>query len=61
MRFLESHVVLMLLYSVAAALFFALLWKNERAERIRLFILIFCSLFLGGIALSWLMYPFPIR
>lgn len=61
MRFLESHVVLMLLYSLAAALFFALLWKNERAERIRLFIIIFCSLFLGGIALSWLMYPFPIR
>jgi predicted transporter len=61
MSILESHVVLMLLYSIAAALFFALLWKNERSERIRLFVLIFCSLFLGGIALSWLMYPFPIR
>lgn len=61
MRVLESHVVLMLLYSLAAALFFALLWKNDRSARIRLFILIFCSLFLGGIALSWLMYPFPIR
>ena len=22
---------------------------------------VFCSLFLGGIVLAWLMYPFPLR
>lgn len=61
MSFLRSHLVLMFLYAVATALFFALLWKEERRERIRTFLTIFCALFFGGIALGWLMYPFPIR
>jgi cytochrome bd-type quinol oxidase subunit 2 len=52
---------LMCFYAVAVALFFALLWKEERAERIRSFLIIFCSLFVGGIALGWLMFPFPIK
>jgi len=59
--FLRSHLVLMFLYAVATGLFFALLWKEERRERIRTFLTIFCALFFGGIALGWLMYPFPLR
>jgi cytochrome bd-type quinol oxidase subunit 2 len=59
--FLRNHIVLMFLYAAATALFFALLWKEERRDRIRTFLTIFCALFLGGIALGWLMYPFPIR
>jgi hypothetical protein len=51
--------VLMFIYAVLAALFFALLWRNERRERIRLFFVIFCSLFFGGIIVGWLMFPFP--
>jgi cytochrome bd-type quinol oxidase subunit 2 len=58
---LRQHIVLMFLYAVATALFFALLWKEERRDRIRTFLTIFCALFLGGIALGWLMYPFPLR
>jgi len=58
---LHNHIVLMFLYAVATALFFAVLWKEERRDRIRTFLTIFCSLFLGGIALGWLMYPFPLR
>jgi hypothetical protein len=61
MNFLKSHVVLMFVYAVATALFFSLLWKTGRKERIRFFFLVFCSLFLGGILISWLMYPFPVR
>lgn len=61
MSILGSHIVLMFLYAVATGLFFALLWKSDRQERIRLFVVIFCSLFLGGVALSWLMYPFPMK
>jgi hypothetical protein len=53
--------VLMFIYAVATAVYFALLWKNTRQERIRFFFLVFCSLFFGGIALAWLMYPFPLR
>jgi cytochrome bd-type quinol oxidase subunit 2 len=61
MSLLRNHIVLMFLYAVATALFFALLWKEDRRERIRTFLTIFCSLFFGGIALGWLMYPFPLR
>jgi len=58
---LSTHMGLMFLYAVAVALFFSLLWKSDRAERIRSFLIIFCSLFLGGIALGWLMYPLPLK
>jgi cytochrome bd-type quinol oxidase subunit 2 len=58
---MRTHVVLMFLYAVATALFFALLWKEGRRERIRFFLLVFCALFFGAIAAGWLMYPFPIR
>ena len=61
MSFLTSHVFLMFVYAVVAGLFFAALWRQGRRERIRLFLLVFCSLFLGGIILAWLMYPFPLR
>jgi cytochrome bd-type quinol oxidase subunit 2 len=58
---LRNHIVLMFIYAVATGVFFAALWKEERKERIRTFVTIFCALFLGGLALGWLMYPFPIR
>lgn len=61
MSLLRNHIVLMFIYAVATGLFFALLWKETRAERIRSFLLIFFSLFLGGIALAWAMYPFPLK
>lgn len=63
MSLLRNHMVLMLLYATATALFFTLLWKQHeaRAVRIRFFLLVFSSLFFGGIALGWAMYPFPLR
>ena len=61
MSLLHNHIVLMFLYATATAIFFALLWKETRAERIRTFLVIFCSLFFGGIALAWVMFPFPLR
>jgi cytochrome bd-type quinol oxidase subunit 2 len=58
---LRSHIVLMLIYAVATALFFTLLWKSGRTERLRFFFFVFLSLFLGGIVLAWVMFPFPLR
>ena len=58
---LRNHVVLMFLYAIATASFFTLLWKQEKRERIRFFFFVFLSLFFGGIALGWVMYPFPLR
>jgi hypothetical protein len=61
MSLLRNHIVLMFIYAVATSLFFALLWKNTREERLRFFFLVFSALFIGGIALGWVMYPFPLR
>ena len=61
MSLLRTHVALMFLYAVATALFFALLWKEEQRDRVRLFVIVFCSLFFGGIVVGWAMYPFPLR
>ena len=61
MSVLKNHAVLMLLYALATAAFFALLWRQGRREQIRFFLLVFAALFLGGLALGWLMYPFPLR
>jgi cytochrome bd-type quinol oxidase subunit 2 len=58
---LRNHLTLMFLYAVATGLFFALLWRRDKRERVHMFLKIFCALFLGGIALGWLMYPFPLR
>jgi Flp pilus assembly protein TadB len=56
---LRDHIVLMFLYAAATALYFALLWRETRGERIRSFLVIFCSLFFGGILIGWAMFPFP--
>lgn len=56
---MKSHVVLMFFYALATALFFALLWKETKRDRIRTFLVIFSALFFGAIAIGWLMYPAP--
>jgi len=56
---LRTHIVLMFLYAVPTALFFALLWREKKRDRIRTFLVIFSALFFGAIALGWLMYPAP--
>jgi hypothetical protein len=63
MSFLRSHLALMFLYAALTALYFTLLWKSGHRpdQRVRFFFLVFCSLFFGGMALGWLMYPFPLR
>ena len=61
MNLLRNHIVLMFLYALGTALFFTLLWKEDRNRRIRFFFFVFLSLFFGGIALGWVMYPFPLR
>ena len=58
---MRNHITLMFIYAALTALFFALLWREKKVERIRLFLVIFCSLFFGAMVAGWLMYPFPIR
>ncbi len=56
---MKTHLALMFLYAIATAAFFALLWREERRDRIQLFAIIFCSLFFGAVVVGWAMYPFP--
>jgi hypothetical protein len=58
---LRNHIVLMFIYTVATGIYFALLWKTTRAERVRFFVKVFVGLFIGGIALAWLMYYAPYK
>jgi cytochrome bd-type quinol oxidase subunit 2 len=61
MSLLRNHIVLMVLYALATASFFTLLWKKDRAERIRFFLFVSIGLVVGGILLAWVMYPFPLH
>lgn len=61
MSLLRHHVFLMLFYAVATALFFALLWRENREQRLRFFIVVFSALFFGGLILGWVMFPFPLK
>lgn len=54
-----SHFLLMVVYALLVAVFFAALWRRDRKGQIKLFLQIFLGLVLGGLALAWLMYPFP--
>jgi cytochrome bd-type quinol oxidase subunit 2 len=54
-----SHFLLLVLYAFVVALFFALLWRYEKKERIRLFLQIFIGMVGGALIVAWLMYPFP--
>lgn len=54
-----DHFLIMTTYALLVSAFFALLWREGRRERLKLFGVIFGSLVLGGLAVAWLMYPFP--
>ena len=54
-----DHFLIMSTYAFLVSAFFALLWRETRRDRLRLVGIIFGALVLGGLALAWLMYPFP--
>jgi hypothetical protein len=54
-----SHFLLMVLYALLVSAFFALLWRHETRDRVVMFSKIFAWMIAGGLALAWLMYPFP--
>ena len=54
-----SHFLLMLVYALIVSVFFALLWRQGRRDRIKLFLQIFVGMVVGSLLLAWLMFPFP--
>lgn len=57
--FPADHFLVMATYALLVSTFFALLWRENKRERWKLFGILFGSLLAGGLALAWLMYPFP--
>jgi hypothetical protein len=54
-----SHFLLMVLYSALVSLFFAALWRRRLHDQVVLFLQLFFGMVGVGLALAWLMYPFP--
>lgn len=54
-----SHFLLMVFHALLVGLFFALLWRRQRKEQLKLFLQVFLGMVGGGLLLAWLMYPFP--
>jgi hypothetical protein len=54
-----DHFLIMTVYALLVSGFFALLWREPARERRRLFAVLLAALIGGGLAVAWLMYPFP--
>jgi len=54
-----DHFLIMAVYALLVSGFFALLWRESSRGRLRLFGILVAALLLGGLAVAWLMYPFP--
>lgn len=54
-----NHITLMALFAAAVATVFACLGKDRLRDRCVFGLWLFLALLVGGLALSWLMFPFP--
>jgi hypothetical protein len=56
----QSHVLLMVVFSFFVSLVFAVIAKDEARAQLRFGGLMFAGFLVSAIALGWLMYPFPL-
>ncbi len=57
---MNSHLLLLLLFSFLVALVFAMLLRDEPREQLRFGSMVFGGFVVSAVLLGWLMYPFPI-
>lgn len=57
---MQSHFLLLLLFSFFIALVFAVLLRDDPREQLRFGALMFGSLVGAAVVLGWLMFPFPL-
>jgi hypothetical protein len=57
---LQSHFVLLLIFSACVSVVFAALMREDSGEQITLAAKMFGGLVAAAVVISWLMYPFPI-
>jgi hypothetical protein len=56
---MHSHFLLMTLFAFFVSLVFAVIAKDDAREQARFGGLMFAGFIAVGLAVSWLMYPFP--
>jgi hypothetical protein len=57
---MQSHLLLLALFAFFVSLIFALIAKDDPREQLRYGGLMFVGFLASAIALSWLLYPFPL-
>ena len=57
---MQSHFVLLIVFSFFVSLIFAFLAKDEPREQIRFGSLLFAGFLATAVVLGWLMYPVPL-
>jgi len=60
MRLLQSHFVLLVIFSLCVSAVFAALMREESLEQIKLGARMFAGLVGAAVVIGWLMYPFPL-
>ena len=56
---MQSHFLHMVLYSTLVSVFFAVLVRHTRRDRLRFGALLWLGMVGGAMLLAWVMYPFP--
>jgi heme/copper-type cytochrome/quinol oxidase subunit 4 len=57
---MADHLLLLVLFSFFVSLVFAVLMRDEPGEQLKFGLLLFGGFIVAAVALSWLMYPFPL-
>jgi heme/copper-type cytochrome/quinol oxidase subunit 4 len=57
---MNSHLLLLVVFSFLVALVFAMLLRDEPREQFRFGGMVFGGFVVSAVLLGWLMYPFPI-
>ena len=57
---LQSHFVLLLIFSACVSVVFAALMREDTREQIVLAAKMFAGLVAAAVIIGWLMYPFPV-
>jgi hypothetical protein len=57
---MQSHFVLLVLFSLFVSAVFAAITKDDAREQLQLGGVLFAGFVVSAIVLGWLMYPFPL-
>jgi len=57
---MQSHFVLLVLFSFFVSLVFATIARDDLAEQMRFGVVMFAGFVVSAIVLGWLLYPFPL-